>query len=58
MNEGERRQRSISSTPRLSPDDVANRAFSSSFRGVSETEVRSFLRRVGEALASGRERER
>jgi DivIVA domain-containing protein len=57
MAEGERRQRVISSTPRLSAEEVANRAFGSSFRGYSETEVRSYLRRVAEELTSVRERE-
>ena len=57
MAEGERRQRVISSTPRLLPEEVANRAFGSSFRGYSETEVRSYLRRVAEELTSVRERE-
>jgi DivIVA domain-containing protein len=57
MAEGERRQRVISSTPRLLPEEVANRAFGSSFRGYSETEVRSYLRRVAEELTVVRERE-
>ncbi len=58
MNEGERRQVTISSTPRLAPEEIAGRAFSASFRGVSESEVRAFLRRVAEELAAARERER
>jgi DivIVA domain-containing protein len=57
MAESERRQRVISSAPRLSPDDVANRVFAKAVRGVSETEVRSFLRRVSEELAAARARE-
>jgi DivIVA domain-containing protein len=57
MADSERRQRVISSTPRLSPDDVANRVFASSFRGFAESEVRSFLRRVSEEMAAARERE-
>jgi DivIVA domain-containing protein len=57
MAESERRQRVISSTPRLSVDDVANRAFATGMRGYSTAEVRSFLRRVSEELASARERE-
>jgi DivIVA domain-containing protein len=56
-SEGDRRQRVISSTPRLSPDDVANRAFGSKVKGLSETEVRTFLRRVADELKEGRERE-
>jgi DivIVA domain-containing protein len=43
--------------PRLSPEDVANRAFATSFRGYAEAEVRSFLKRVGEELAAIRDRE-
>jgi DivIVA domain-containing protein len=57
MAESERRQRVISSTPRLSPDDVANRAFATGFRGYSESEVRAFLKRVAEELVAARERE-
>src|SRR4051812_44850721 len=53
---GERRTAS-SNTPRLSPEDIGNRAFSSAFRGVSEQEVRSFLRRVAEELQAAQQRE-
>jgi DivIVA domain-containing protein len=56
VSENERRQR-ISSTPRLTPDEVATRAFPTAFRGVSENDVRSFLKRVSEDLVAGRERE-
>ena len=57
MPESERRQRVISSTPRLSPEDVANRVFAKGVRGYSEAEVRSFLRRISEELTASRERE-
>jgi hypothetical protein len=57
VSESERRQRTISSTPRLTPDEVAGRSFATAFRGVSETDVRSFLKRVSEDLAAGRSRE-
>src|SRR2546421_8231874 len=57
MNESDRRQRLISSTPRLSVDEVASRSFAKGVRGFSETEVRSFLRRVAEELAVARSRE-
>ncbi len=59
MNESDRRQRVISSTPRLSTDEIVNHSFAKGVRGFSETEVRSFLRRVSEelALARGREQE-
>jgi DivIVA domain-containing protein len=56
VSENERRQR-IGSTPRLTPEEVATRAFPTAFRGVSEADVRSFLKRVSEDLASGRARE-
>lgn len=52
----ERRQRAITSTPKLSPDEVANRTFSSSFRGVAEAEVKAFLRRVADELTEARRR--
>ena len=54
MTESDRRQRLISSTPRLSTDEVANRSFAKGVRGFSETEVRAFLKRVAEELAFGR----
>jgi len=43
---------------RLTPDDVAQRAFSQAKRGYSETEVRAFLRLVADELASVASRER
>jgi len=58
MTETERRQRLITSTPHLSPEEVASRSFATGFRGYSETEVRGFLKRVSEQLAAERERER
>jgi DivIVA domain-containing protein len=51
------RRRAITSTPRLTPDDVASRTFSSSFRGVAEAEVKAFLRRVADDLTDARRRE-
>ena len=57
MNESDRRQRVISSTPRLSVEDVANHSFSKGVRGFSETDVRAFLRRVSEELGVSRGRE-
>lgn len=57
MNESDRRQRVISSTPRLSIDEVATRSFAKGVRGFSETEVRGFLKRVSEELALTRVRE-
>ena len=58
MNESDRRQHVISSAPHLTPDEVATRVFGRKGRGYSENEVRSFLKRVSEELASARDRER
>ena len=58
MQESERRQRVISSTPHMSADEVANRSFSKKARGFAEPEVRVFLKRVSEELVAARERER
>jgi DivIVA domain-containing protein len=57
VSDNERRQRTISSTPRLTPDEVASRSFPTAFRGISETDVRAFLKRVSEDLAMVRGRE-
>jgi DivIVA domain-containing protein len=57
MNESDRRQRVISSTPRLSPDEIANRTFGKGVRGFAESEVRAFLKRVSEEIAAGRAHE-
>jgi DivIVA domain-containing protein len=57
VSESERRQRTISSTPRLTPDEIAARSFPTAFRGISETDVRSFLKRIAEELGSVRGRE-
>ena len=54
MNESDRRQRVITSTPRLTTDEVANRSFAKGVRGYSETEVRAFLKRVAEELTAAR----
>jgi DivIVA domain-containing protein len=45
------------SSSRLSPEEIINRGFASAFRGVSETEVRNFLRRVADDIAAARARE-
>jgi DivIVA domain-containing protein len=57
VSDSERRQRTISSTPRLTPDEVAGRSFPTAFRGISESDVRSFLKRVAEDLGAVRARE-
>ena len=56
MAETERR-RLVPSTPHLSPEEIAQRSFTSSRRGYSEAEVRAFLKRLAEDLAATRERE-
>jgi DivIVA domain-containing protein len=56
MVESERR-RLISSTPHVTPEQVGQQSFSTSFRGYSETEVRAFLKRVADELIATRERE-
>ncbi len=56
MAESERR-RLISSTPHLSPDEIVQRTFTTSFRGYTEAEVRAFLKRVSEELIITRDRE-
>jgi DivIVA domain-containing protein len=57
MNESDRRQRVISSAPRLTVEEVANRSFAKGVRGYSETEVRAFLKRVADELATARGQE-
>ena len=42
----------ISSDPGTSPDDLARRSFSTSFRGFDPGEVRAFLGRLGQEIAS------
>ena len=48
----------ISSEPSVRPEDVATRAFATSFRGYDPADVRRWLERVGDELASARSRER
>jgi DivIVA domain-containing protein len=57
MHENDRRQRVISSTPHLSPEEVATRSFGTKVRGYSEAEVRGFLKRVAEQMAHTRDRQ-
>lgn len=57
MTEADRRQRVISSTPHLTPEEVSARVFGTAFRGYAESEVRSFLKRVSEELNAARTRE-
>jgi DivIVA domain-containing protein len=47
----------ISSGVALTPESVANHSFGSSFRGYDPSEVRTFLKRVGEELAGVAARE-
>ena len=50
-------RRAAASAPRLTPEEVATRGFGAAFRGISELEVRNFLKRVAEELALARARE-
>jgi DivIVA domain-containing protein len=56
MAESDRR-RLVSSTPHLTPEQIAQRTFATSFRGFSEADVRAFLKRVSEELVVTRDRE-
>ncbi|HET9730122.1 MAG TPA: DivIVA domain-containing protein, partial [Acidimicrobiia bacterium] len=57
MNEADRHQRVISSTPQFTPEEVASRTFANKVRGYAEPEVRSFLKRVADQLVMLGERE-
>lgn len=50
------RRRAITSTPRLSAEEIATRTFSSAFRGFSEAEVTAYLRRVADEIADAQRR--
>ncbi|MGZ6962813.1 MAG: DivIVA domain-containing protein [Acidimicrobiia bacterium] len=50
-------RRAAANTTRLTPEEITNRGFASAFRGVSETEVRNFLRRVADEMVAMRDRE-
>jgi DivIVA domain-containing protein len=53
MTDTERRQqRLITSTPQLTPEEIATRSFGTGFRGYAEAEVRSFLKRISEQLVA------
>lgn len=56
MHDNDRR-RVISSTPHLSPEEVATRSFGTKVRGFAEPEVRGFLKRVAEQMAAARDRQ-
>jgi len=51
-------RRTVSSSTRLTPEEIVNRGFANAFRGISETEVRNFLKRVADEFAALRDRER
>lgn len=57
MAGGDVRRLAVSSSPKLTPDEIASRSFAKAVRGVSEAEVRSFLSRVAEEVAAISERE-
>ena len=50
-------RRAAASAPRLTAEEVATRGFAAAFRGISELEVRNFLKRVAEELTLARTRE-
>ncbi len=50
-------RRAAASAPRLTAEEVATRGFAAAFRGISELEVRNFLKRVAEELSLARARE-
>ncbi len=58
MTDFDRRQRLITSTPHLTPEEIATRSFGKGVRGYAESEVRTFLKRVAEELVTAQERER
>ncbi|HEY7136833.1 MAG TPA: DivIVA domain-containing protein [Acidimicrobiia bacterium] len=58
MADGDLPRRTVSSSTRLSPEEIVNRGFASAFRGLSETEVRNFLRRIADDLTATRDHER
>ncbi len=50
-------RRAAASAPRLSPEEVATRGFAASFRGISELEVRNYLRRIADEMTTAQARE-
>jgi DivIVA domain-containing protein len=50
-------RRAAATSSRLTPEEITNRGFASAFRGISETEVRNFLRRVADEVVAAREKE-
>lgn len=57
MSGSDVRRLAVTSSPKLSPDEIASRGFGRAVRGVSEQEVRSFLRRVAEEVGALADRE-
>src|SRR4051812_8017310 len=53
----ESHRRTAGSSSRLTPEEITNRSFASAFRGISETEVRNFLKRVADDIGAMRARE-
>jgi DivIVA domain-containing protein len=53
----ESQRRTAGSPSRLTPEEITNRGFASAFRGISETEVRNFLKRVADEIGALRNRE-
>lgn len=51
------RRTAVPNQQRLAPEDIATRAFSSSFRGLSESEVRAYLKRISDEMVAAHTRE-
>lgn len=58
MTKDDAHWRLVTTSGRISPDEIVSRAFSTSFRGLAEGEVRAWLKRVAADVAGLRERER
>lgn len=50
-------RRAAASAPRLTSEEIATRGFAAAFRGISELEVRNFLKRVAAEIDVARARE-
>ena len=46
----------ISSEPGLTPDEIVDRSFATSFRGFDQGDVRRFLQRVADELGAAADR--
>lgn len=58
MSNDDAQWRLVTTSGRISPDEIVSRAFPTSFRGLAESEVRAWLKRVAADVSGMRERER